>query len=124
MLNTHTLATMLERFGAIAVQIEKGLQLEMKDQIVWRLTYNWMPDDGKSFKEITPEYQPVLFGTVVVVNEHNWQKSSCPFTLSVDCNVGCLLENGHNDCVENHDDKIVDRIVGSLSMKKLATTPT
>ncbi len=123
MIGILSLTRALNNFEKVAEGVEKAVRSKLKDNntIVWRMTYNWMPDDGESGREMTPEYQPIMFGSVSIINRSGWNVAVCTMNLNVDCFVGestagCTLDNCSGNTTAVGTDEIVAKIASDLNL--------
>jgi len=109
------LSTHLGFWLNFASKVEKALlpKLKKEEVILWTLFFNWKPDDDVEV-EMMPQYQPLTFGSVNVINSESlWRSRACSFRFEF--NSEGIVVYKPNDHIIYSDDEILTKTVAQLS---------
>ena len=117
-LSSKPLSTILAIWCDFAAQVESGLLPKLRGDkiILWRLAYNWKPDDDPE-AEMVPQYQPFICGTVSIVESDTVRmvsQCSLDFEFNFTGVMAAILKPEHPPIIGT-DEQLLQETVRQLS---------
>lgn len=109
----YPMMRIMEQWQALAEKVEQSVTLKKGHVLSWRLTYNFAQDDDPE-SECTPQYQPLIFGTVAIIDTETLWQQQYPMVIQFEFD-GYTVRNGNGNYHLVDDDKILEEIVMQLN---------